>query len=271
MNRTMAVASLLIVSGTAFAQSASRLDVMGPHTNFGRGCSACHSMHDGDLVGKSASLNNPPLWGESGLNLYGAGIRSYLTAKTPERNGILNCLSCHDGNYASKATMKNRIFEPLPEAYGRYSSPPTFIEESSAVSGLDFSEHPVGLDTQMGCGEPTEWDCTVTSSGVVMDGPYSGRFAAAYGLFNEPHLYEGKEVLVCTTCHNPHSQNVIGVTEQTESKAFPRGTYPTTFFLRAPYTPASASVTSNLNAQYCRQCHADLSNEMNGGTFGTAL
>ena len=198
-------------------------------------------------------------------------MRTYLTARTPERKGILVCLSCHDGNYASKATIKDRIYETLPEGYGNYSSPPTLIDKPSIPFGPDFAEHPEGLDTQIGCGGAKEWDCTEKSGVIVMDGPNSARFASNYGYFNKPHRYEGKEVVVCTTCHDPHSQNMIRVTKQTESRAFRPGTYATSFFLRAPYAPDSASMMSNLSAQYCRQCHADLSNEMNGSTSGTVM
>jgi len=271
MKPVMLVFSFLIMAGVATAQSGLRTDVMGPHANFGRGCSACHAPHNAGIRAEDARLSNAPLWGDGGTSTYGAGLRTYLTAKTPERNGILICLSCHDGNYASKATMKDRIYETLPESYGNYSSIPTLTERPSALFGPDFAEHPVGLDTQIGCGGAGEWDCTMEKGVMVMDGPNSARFASNYGFFNKPHPYEGKEVVVCTTCHNPHSQNLIIVTKQTESRAFRPGVYATNSFLRVPYSPDSASMMSNLSAQYCRQCHADMSNEMNGSTSGTVM
>ena len=271
MKPIMLVCSFLIMAGVATAQGGKRTDVMGPHANFGRGCSACHAPHTATIRGEGASLSNAPLWGEGGTNAYGTGLRSYVTAKTPERNGILVCLSCHDGNYASKATIKDRIYETLPERYGDYISPPTLTDKPSVVFGPDFAEHPEGLDTQIGCGGAREWDCTMKNGVIVMNGPNSALFASNYGYFNKPHPYEGKEVVVCTTCHDAHSQNVIMVTKQTESKTFRPGAHATSFFLRAPYAPETASMMSNLSAQYCRQCHADLSNEMNGSTSGTVM
>lgn len=194
-----------------------------------------------------------------------------MTAKTPERAGILLCLSCHDGNYASKATMQDRIYEALPDNYGEHKSIPTFSDRRDVPLGPDFTQHPVGIDIQMGCGGPTEWDCSMSNGVLVMDGPKSAMFASNYGFFNKPHPYEGKEVVVCTTCHDPHSENAIMISEKTGSRTFRPGVYPTMSFLRAPYVSNNASRSSNLSAQYCRQCHADLSNEMNGSTSGTAM
>jgi hypothetical protein len=77
-------------------------------------------------------------------------------------------------------------------------------------------------------------------------------------------------VVVCTTCHNPHLMNVVTVTS-TSMSGLPAGTYATMLFLRAPYNPASGTVDSNQTAQFCRQCHAAESNEMNGSTAGTTL
>ena len=77
-------------------------------------------------------------------------------------------------------------------------------------------------------------------------------------------------MVVCTTCHEPHVMNVVTVTKNSTS-GLPAGNYATMFFLRAPYNPNDTNPLSNQNSQFCRQCHADKSNEMNGSTAGTVL
>ena len=132
-----------------------------------------------------------------------------LSASTPDVAGMLTCLSCHDGNYASNA------------------------------------------------------------NGVIsMRGAHSSRFVNNYGFFVEPGVYSNTSVVVCTTCHDPHSMNVVNVSRGSTS-GLPAGNYATLFFLRGPYNPADSSQSSNQTAQFCRQCHADKSNEMNGSTAGT--
>jgi hypothetical protein len=64
--------------------------------------------------------------------------------------------------------------------------------------------------------------------------------------------------------------NVVTVTSGSTS-GLPAGTYATMFFLRAPYNPSDTNPLSNQTAQFCRQCHADKSNEMNGSTAGTVF
>jgi hypothetical protein len=64
--------------------------------------------------------------------------------------------------------------------------------------------------------------------------------------------------------------NVVTIGRNSNS-GLPPGTYATTFFLRAPYNPNDTNPMSNQTAQFCRQCHADKSNEMNGSTAGTVF
>jgi len=85
-----------------------------------------------------------------------------------------------------------------------------------------------------------------------------------YGFFVKPENDGNGLVVVCTTCHNPHSRTVINVNTNAASALFPPGTYSMRYFLRAPYKPVAAEDGSNQIAQFCRQCHADKSNEMNG-------
>jgi len=64
--------------------------------------------------------------------------------------------------------------------------------------------------------------------------------------------------------------NVVTVNKSTKS-GLAAGTYPTMFFLRGPYNPNDTNPLSNQTAQFCRQCHGDKSNEMNGSTAGTVF
>jgi len=270
MKRIILILAFFILNAFAISQNGSRIDVLGPHANFGRGCSSCH-IHQSATTRRHRLLSANALWGQNDTRPYGAGSLTYITAKTPERIGILLCISCHDGNYASEAPRKDTIYEALPVSYGAFNIIPTFTKEQSVITGSTLGAHPVGLDTQLGCGGPEEWDCTSKSGVIVMDGTKSSRFVFSYGFFNKPHPYEGKEVVVCSTCHNPHSENVMSVTRDTQSGAYSPGTYPTIAFLRAPYDPSKVSISSNQSAQYCRQCHADKSNEMNGSSCGTLM
>ena len=213
--------------------------------NSGHGCAVCHSV---------ARRGEQPLWGEA------------ADAPVQEQDGILVCTSCHDGNYAPKAMMKDKMYEVLPATYPQLESIPTFQEVATNI-GSDFTKHPVGLRAMLGCGGSDMWDCTIKDGVRTMNGVHASKFAANYGFFNEAHRIDGKSVVVCTTCHHPHAMNVTRVTKQNQSNAFPAGVYATRFFLCAPYNPEDTSRT-NRSAQYCRQCHADKSNEMNGSTIG---
>jgi cytochrome c553 len=109
------------------------------------------------------------------------------------------------------------------------------------------------------------------SAGVVkMNGAHSSQFVKNYGFFVTPGNYNNNAVVVCTTCHEPHVMNVVTVSNASTS-GLPAGNYATMFFLKAPYNPADPNQASNQTAQFCRQCHGDKSNEMNGGVAGTVF
>jgi hypothetical protein len=103
-----------------------------------------------------------------------------------------------------------------------------------------------------------------------MNGAASSQFVANYGFFMKPGNYNRSAVIVCTTCHDPHSMNVVKINNK-EDSGLPAGTYATMFFLRAPYNPNNTNPLSNQTAQFCRQCHADKSNEMNGSSAKTVF
>lgn len=257
-------------------------DILGAHLNYGRGCAACHTPHSGSAgngTGKSAGSGNTMLWGEDASALYGKSIATdggkyvevlptSMAATTPDVAGMLTCLSCHDGNFAPSAMMKNKLYESLPSTYGNQNSIPTLLSSNGA--GSYISQHPIGLSATIACNRPQSWDCTQSNGVITMRGPKASRFISNYGFFVKPGVYNNSSVIVCTTCHDPHAMSVVTVT-RSSSTGLPPGNYATMFFLRAPYNPNDTNPMSNQTAQFCRQCHADKSNEMNGSTAVTVF
>jgi hypothetical protein len=293
MKRNLSIAMLfLATAGFAAAQiQAPSTDVLGAHLNYGRGCPACHAPHSGVYGNGNAKTSDTAagsiaLWGEDLGSLYGKTITSgstngttgfvenlpaSLTAGTPDVAGVLMCLSCHDGNYATGAMMRNQVYEKLPSTYGTANKIPTLLGNDTTGTGNYLNDHPVGLNAIMGCGGQYDWDCTISASGAVqMTGTNSAQFVQNYGFFVRPGVYSNQPVVLCTTCHNQHLMNVVKVTNG-KNTGLPSGNYATMFFIRAPYNPASTTSGSNQTAQFCRQCHGGESNEMNGGTAVTTF
>lgn len=281
-----AIGTLIFVAaaGCAAAQiTSSTSDVLGAHLNYGRGCVACHAPHSGASGNGQArnadpSSGNIALWGEDVSGLYGKTITTdggkyievlptSMSAATPDAAGILTCLSCHDGNYATSAMMKNKLYETLPSTYGTSGSVPTLL----GSNGSFLSEHPVGLSASVSCGGgAANWDCTEANGVIRMTGSNSSRFVSNYGFFVKPASYNNTAVVLCTTCHDPHAMNVVTV-DSSSTSGLPAGHYSTMFFLRAPYNPNDPNPQSNQTSQFCRQCHADKSNEMNGSVARTVF
>ena len=283
---------LLATAGFAAAQigAAPSTDVLGAHLNYGRGCAACHAPHSGVYgngnVGKADPTSGSiALWGEDVSSLYGKTITTgasehgnaveilptSLTAGTPDVSGVLMCLSCHDGNYAQGAMMKNQVYETLPATYGTKNLIPTLLGNDGSSTGNYLNDHPVGLNAVMTCGGTYDWDCSIDGTGKVqMTGANSSKFVTNYGFFVSPGTYNATPVVMCTTCHNQHLMNVVKVSNGPKS-GLPSGNYATMFFIRAPYNPASGTTGSNQTAQFCRQCHGGEANEMNGGTAVTTF
>lgn len=284
MKRTLLVLIMLLGAASFAVAQITRpaTDVLGAHLNYGRGCTACHSPHSGASGNGSSSMPGvssaaTPLWGAEASALYGKSISTgggkfvevlpaSMSANTPDASGMLTCLTCHDGNYAPRAMMKNRVYESLPATYGRANAVPTLMGTDGSSNGY-LNDHPMGLNARINCGGGN-WDCAVSNGVVRMNGPKSSQFVSSYGFFVKPGSYNNSAVIVCTTCHDPHSMNAVTVTSASNS-GLPKGTYATMFFLRAPYNPNDTNPLSNQTAQFCRQCHADKSNEMNGSTAKT--
>jgi cytochrome c553 len=283
---------VLFLAAASFASAqiiTPTTDVLGAHLNYGRGCAACHAPHsgaygNGNQKGFDSTAGSIALWGEDVGSLYGKVIitgksehgtytetlPTSLAAGTPDVAGVLMCLSCHDGNYAQGAMMKNRVYETLPSTYGTNNQIPTLLGNDNTGTGNYLNDHPVGLNADMGCGGTYDWDCTISATGSVqMTGTHSSQFVTNYGFFVRPATYNNQPVVMCTTCHNQHVMNVVNVKAGATNTGLPAGTYATMFFLRGPYNPADGNTATNQTAQFCRQCHGAEANEMNGSTAGT--
>jgi len=194
---------LIFLTGAGFAAAQSgytpSTDILGAHLNFGRGCSACHAPHsgaNGNGNGRGADPNsgNTALWGVDASALYGKTITTgggkyvevlptNMTATTPDVNGMLTCLSCHDGNYASGAMMKNKVYERLPSTYGSSNTIPTLLGDNGSGTSGYITEHPMGLTAKVSCGGSGNWDCTQSNGVIAMKGQNSSRFVSNYGFF----------------------------------------------------------------------------------------
>jgi len=288
MKRVLCI-GLMFLAGTGFAAAqitTASTDVLGAHLNYGRGCAACHAPHSGASGNgntRFAAQNGQGtmLWGEDVSGLLGKTITTgggkyvevlpaSMSAGTPDVEGMLTCLSCHDGNYAQSAMMRNRLYETLPSSYGTSTSVPTLFGSSGSGMGSYVNQHPMGLNAAVSCGGRTGWDCSESSGVIKMQGAHSSRFVSNYGFFVKLGNYNNTAVVVCTTCHDPHVMSVVTIDKNSNS-GLPVGNYATMFFLRAPYNLNDRNPLSNQSAQFCRQCHADKSNEMNGSTATTIL
>ena len=279
--------TLVIFAAATFAMAqigTPNGDVLGAHLNYGRGCAACHAPHSG-AYGNGAAKNSDPtsgnvaLWGQDVAGLVGqtltfggtgpgTGYSETLigfSGSTPDLN-ITLCLSCHDGNLAKGAMMKNAVFETLPSTYGTYNTIPTLLGNDGSTTGNYLNDHPVGLNAGISCGGQYNWDCTIVNGAITWpSGTKMYQFVQNYGFFVRPSNYNGTPVVTCTTCHNQHVMNIVKVTTGSNS-GLPSGFYQTMFFVRAPYNPASGTPGANQTAQFCRECHGGEANEMNGGS-----
>jgi hypothetical protein len=251
----------------------SRTDALGAHVNSGRGCPACHTPHSTKCRERNSFTHKAyqgaeMLWGQDVTSVYAAYGNPSPEAATnsaSDSGGVLRCLTCHDGNYGPRAMMRNIVYETIPSRYASVDTIPTWMDQESLIMGHEIGDHPIGPEAQIRCGGTHGWDCTETNGVISMGGIHSSRFVANYGYFVQPSHHDNASVVACITCHNPHLMTITRVTASSASNLFPPGVYATRHFLRAPYDPAgTAGLHSNRSAQFCRQCHADKSNEMNG-------
>jgi hypothetical protein len=253
---------------TAWAQS----DVLGVHNCYGRGCASCHTPHSGAAGNGSSGNSSQALWGQNLTPLYGqtlafgdlnkramvslpASVGSFSGSSDPTF-AIIACLSCHDGNVKKVGLMKGMTVETLPVVGGHA---PTLLGNEGSGPGNYNNDHAVGPTATFACGGAHNWDCAVSSKGEVsMTGPYSSQFARNYGFtVMLATTSGGVPSVTCTTCHDEHSQ-----TSWSGKIGGVQANWKPSLFVRGPYTPDAAN--GNAAAQFCRNCHAEQSNEMHG-------
>ncbi len=213
--------------------------------------------------------------------------------------GVVMCLSCHDGNIAKGAMMANQSYEQarglLPA--GKYGPQPipTLLGNDGTGGGNYKNDHPIGPAANLGAvGVASRLQLLKAgcdSHGTMVDclepDPANAQYMAFYnhyGAFNItqaqtalPNVRGGRTsgvvipaaatdastaYVVCTTCHTPHSMYTFGFTSDPGTPPTvpaTRKTYPTYFFVAAPYNPGApilADATKASSAtQFCRQCH----------------
>jgi len=295
MRRTAIVLLLVILLAVvAFAQTPPlpSVDLLGAHDMGGRGCPICHVSARGasrnETTGAPRVETAAQPWGASTTPVFGEtvtlgdGSRSIEVSpaviSTPDRevNGILACVSCHDGNVVPPSMMAGQTFEQaiglLPKTGGRQLVP-TMIVRNDIVGGDDANDHPVGTSAVIASGQGLVW--ANNAFAVVPGSPYA-RFVSNYGW---PSLVPGRwsnpwgvsssgePFLLCTTCHNQH---VMAVYMSSSSSPIANdsggNSYATFFFVNGPYNSdliLARNPKTSSSTQFCRQCHFELSNEAN--------
>jgi hypothetical protein len=295
-------ASMAIAQTYTSGTGITGIDKLGAHQNGGRGCTGCHAPHSGGRGGggnaaAGGALDTDPnsgtvaLWGQDttpllGYTISASGYTEVLPATdgsdTGETTGILFCLSCHDGNVAKGGMMTNQLYEQkigkLPtNVYGPNTIPTLLANDGTANNYLN--DHPVGVNATIGAVLGTNANAFTIVSGAIS---YTSGVNTAYDAFvgNYGNFFSGRATLgyaatptvatsyvLCTTCHTPHSMYTASF-----KGGGVQGTYPTYFFLVAPYNPGSLAVVNDGTkassaTQFCRSCHftgAGGSNEGSG-------
>jgi hypothetical protein len=322
----MAQTQATYASGVTGGIPLSTTDKLGAHQNGGRGCVGCHAPHSGAagnggnaIAGGAADTNagNDALWGQDLGPLYGkslafgdngsfvADLPATFSVANEEIRGIMMCLSCHDGNIAKGAMMKNKSWEQtaglLPTgAAGQVlfgsKDIPTLLGADGTTAGNYNNDHPVGKQATLGalniasrftvgtCGTaPNTYSCLQTSDAQYL--AFVAHYAAPQVLPTRASFIAVETTnpadayVVCTTCHTPHSMYTFSAGNTAGGKVAGNtaGVYPSYFFINAPYNPGSNPTPQQASSatQFCRQCHfsgAGGSNEASGiNTVTTAF
>lgn len=267
--RALVLIACCAVQAGAATPASQTQDVLGAHQVYGRGCVACHTPHSGATAngGHDGRTGNWALWGQdltpylgktfqfggNSASPYTVTFPASYTSQLDPTTSIMLCLSCHDGTLAKNAFMRGKAIETVT-INGQTFDPPTLL----GSDGGRFNSHPVGPSAIVGCGGG-HWDCTDNGDGTIsMIGPNSSQFVKNYGFtiktFNNG---AGKAMVTCQSCHDQHS-----MTAYSGTIGGVQGTYKTMFFVRGYYDPSNPA--GNSAAQFCRQCHAEQSNEAKG-------
>jgi hypothetical protein len=297
---------VMLLAGLASAQLPGSTELLGPHNVGGRGCLTCHTASANTSFGASPSgassaapgtradeVEHAP-WGPSTIPLYGRTFAfgdggryvevfpSNISVSNREVNGILICLSCHDGNLTPPSMMVGQSFEQriglLPGAAFGGQPIPTLLGTDSYAN-----DHPVGPDAVIPDGEGLVW---LRNTFTVVPGSRYWQFINSYGW---PALVPGRHsnpwginpsgqpFVLCVTCHNQHVMTVYVSSSNSPIASDGGGkSYPTFFFVNGPYIPGRSVNAPNplavSSTQFCRQCHFTESNEANNAnTIPTLL
>jgi hypothetical protein len=252
---------------------------------------ATQTFKSAAVVGDSG---NETLWGQDigpviSLGTIGTGNEGEYAVDLTDlethpriKSGVILCLSCHDGNVAKGAMMTNQSFEQkaglLPPGYGNQPIP-TLLGMDGGTAGNYENDHPIGMDANVGNLSGIKSYLQLNSGKTaLMAGPsFAGsayqKFQNNYGLPTILGARNGaglvvettmtssdQAYLVCTTCHTPHSMYTTsaGSSNPIAGYTSSSNTFPTYFFIAAPYNPGAdtANGTKASSAtQFCRQCH----------------
>jgi hypothetical protein len=275
------IAVLVLVIGSSFSygqqvcgspvHTSEATDLLGAHVGYGRGCVICHPPHSDPATKNVKEEDRMAMWGQDLTPVYTPTptfrddrqenymvtlpAQGTVTNEHDANASVLFCLSCHDGNLATLGMLKGKAVEILPVVGG---NAPTLLGGDFIWSSQMYeNHHPVGATAIVTCGGARDWDCTGgNTTAISMNGPASTQFAKVHYFFavgdNFGTWGSVVTVVTCTTCHNQHSETI---------HMDRCGPLKTMFFLRGYYNPVTGS---NSSAQFCRQCHGDKSNEMNG-------
>jgi hypothetical protein len=220
-----------------------------------------------------------------------------LETRPRVKTGVVMCLSCHDGNVARGAMMANQSFEQtaglLPPGYGEQPIP-TLLGFDGGAAGNYANDHPIGPEANVGAlsGIRSFLALDANKTRVVAGATFAGsnyeKFQQNYGLPTTLGSRSGAGLavestmasvndayVVCTTCHTPHSMFTASAGSTNPIAGSTSGTYPSYFFIAAPYNPGAdtANGTKASSAtQFCRQCHFTGAGGSNEGSniFGVA-
>ena len=220
------------------------------------------------------------------------------TTNEEELRSIMMCLACHDGQIAKGQMMTGQSWEQttglLPASVYGTRPIPTLLGNDSGngnTSGYG-NDHPVGTQATLGRLRLVTTNATtspltvvVTNGAISSITPTAGtnyaNFAKNYGypaIAGSPWgwgvaLPDGDSnpadaFITCTTCHNQHVMYVYKAPSGKQAgTAIAGGTFPTYFFINAPYNPGAGNTnptTASSAAQFCRQCHPGEANEYYG-------
>ncbi len=257
--RSWLLASLLLAlplwaRSAGVSDTVHNLSVSGPGTikatSETQVCIFCHTPHNADPSG--------PLWnhqlpsGVTYLKYTSSTMVACCTAQSnaPDPNGATKlCLSCHDGTVALNVIVNSQgtastVASNLASGASSYTTALATNQFAlNTVGSTTFTnltgQHPVGIPfpgstTSLGASkaDPTQFG-TVATTGCIAGVPtcVTGGAASTAGAYIYLYGTAGAYSVECASCHNPHQDNVSGLTPH---------------FLRVP---------SSISGGTCGACH----------------